>query len=432
MSILSIISKVFERVIYDQFDAYLTEKKLLYKFQSGFRRDFSTDTCLIHLSDYIRFQMDKGNFVGMVLLDLQKAFDTVDHDILLMKLELLGLSSDAIRWFRSYVSGRQQLVDVSGTFSSQANISCGVPQGSVLGPLLFLIYVNDMSAVVKHKLLLYADDAAILVSGTNIEQVQSLLSGELEMVSEWLIGNKLSLHLGKTESILFGSKSRLKSQSNMTISCHTNVIEAKTQVKYLGATLDQTLSCESMALSIIQKANARLKFLYRKRRYLTFITKKLLVMSLIQCHFDYACSFWFAGLSQSLKNRLQTTQNKLIRFVLNLDQMIHVGPEHFKILNWLPVTKRVDQIILCHVFKIKSGTAPDYLGEYFSLASSVHGYFTRFRDNGSYTIPKVKGFGKKSFAYKGCMLWNDLPLYIRKINGLREFKDAVKNYLLLQ
>ena len=249
---------------------------------------------------------------------------------------------------------------------------------------------------------------------------------------EWLIGNKLSLHLGKTESILFGSKSRLKSQSNMTISCHTNVIEAKTQVKYLGATLDQTLSCESMALSIIQKANARLKFLYRKRRYLTFITKKLLVMSLIQCHFDYACSFWFAGLSQSLKNRLQTTQNKLIRFVLNLDQMIHVGPEHFKILNWLPVTKRVDQIILCHVFKIKSGTAPDYLGEYFSLASSVHGYFTRFRDNGSYTIPKVKGFGKKSFAYKGCMLWNDLPLYIRKINGLREFKDAVKNYLLLQ
>ena len=144
MSILSIISKVFERVIYNQFDVYLTEKKLLYKFQSGFRRVFSTDTCLINLLDNIRFQMDKGNFVGMVLMDLQKAFDTADHDIFLMKLELLGLSSDAIRWFRSYVSGRQQLVDVSGTFSSQTNISCGAPQGSVLGPLLFLIYVNDV------------------------------------------------------------------------------------------------------------------------------------------------------------------------------------------------------------------------------------------------------------------------------------------------
>ena len=99
------------------------------------------------------------------------------------------------------------------------------------------------------------------------------------------------------------------------------------------------LSCDSMVLSIIQKANARLKFLYRKRKYLTFSTKKLLVISLIQCHFDCACSFWFSCLSQNLKNRLQTTQNKLIRFVLNLDQMIHVGPEHFKFLNWLPVTK---------------------------------------------------------------------------------------------
>ena len=113
-------------------------------------------------------------------------------------------------------------------------------------------------------------------------------------------------------------------------------------------------------------------------------------------------------------------------FVLSLDQMIHVGPEHFKILNWLPVTKRVDQIILCHVFKIKSGIASDYLGEYFTLASSVHGYSTRFWNNCSYTIPQVKGFGKKSFAYKGCMLSNDLPLSIRKINGLREFKIAVK------
>ena len=159
------------------------------------------------------------------------------------------------------MSGRQQLVDVSGTFSSQANITCGVPQRSVLGQILFLIYVNDMSAVVKNKLLLYADDSAILVSGKNIAQTELLLSRELETVSEWLIGNKLSLLIGKTEYILFGSKPRLKSQSNMTISWHTNIIEGKTKVKYLGATIDQTLSCESMALSIIQKANARLKFL---------------------------------------------------------------------------------------------------------------------------------------------------------------------------
>ena len=144
-------------------------------------------------------------------------------------------------------------------------------------------------------------------------------------------------------------------------------------------------------------------------------------MSLIQCHFDFACSFWFSGLSQNMKNRLQTTQNKLIRFVLNLDQMIHVGPEHFKFLNWLPVTKRVHQIILCHVFKIRPSTAPDYLSEYFNLAL-FRDILLDFGIFGNYTIPQVKGFGKKSFVYEGCMLLNDLPLSIRKINSLREFK----------
>ena len=150
VSILSIISKVFEKVVYDQIESHLNDKKLLYKFQSGFRTRYSTDTCLIHLTDFLKFQMDKGNLIGMVLLDLQKAFDTVDHSILLMKLEAPSLSQDIIRWFHSYLSDRQQLVDVSGTFSSCAGIRCGVPQGSILGPLLFLIHVNDMSGAINN------------------------------------------------------------------------------------------------------------------------------------------------------------------------------------------------------------------------------------------------------------------------------------------
>ena len=154
--------------MYEQIETYLDEKKLLYDFQSGFRGRFSTDTCLIHLTDFIKFEMDKGNLVGMVLLDLQKAFDTVDHGILLMKMEALGFNQDIIRWFRSYLSDRKQLVDVSGILSSSSTISCGVPQGSILGPLLFLIYVNDMSGAINNKLLLYADDSAILVADKKI------------------------------------------------------------------------------------------------------------------------------------------------------------------------------------------------------------------------------------------------------------------------
>ena len=127
------------------------------------------------MTDYIKVQLDKGHLVGMALLDLQKTVDTVDHGILLMKMEALGLSQDILRWSRSYLSGRQQLVDISGVFSSCAELTCDMPQGSILGPLLVLIYVNDMSWVVNNKLLLFADDSAILVADKSISNIELLL-----------------------------------------------------------------------------------------------------------------------------------------------------------------------------------------------------------------------------------------------------------------
>ena len=223
-----------------------------------------------------------------------------------------------------------------------------------------------------------------MVADKSVLTIEILLQKELEVVSEWLVDNKLSLHLGKTESILFGSKIRLKSQSNLQISCKGTNIESKEIVKYLGAVLEQCLSGESMVKLIIQKANARLKFLFRKQKFLNLHSKKLLVMSLIQCHFDYACGFWYPGLSQLLRNRLQVTQNKMIQFVLKLDSRSHIGSDEFKSLGWLPVSKRVDQIILNHIFRIKSGTSPDYIGEYFIPASSLHNYSTRFRENSNF------------------------------------------------
>ena len=138
----------------------------------------------------------------------------------------------------------------------------------------------------------------------------------------------------------------------MNISCEGTSIEAKDNLKYLGAVLDHCLSGENMVTSFIQKANARLKFLYRKQRFLNFKTKKLLVMLMIQCHFDYACSFWYPGISKFLRNRLQVTQNNIIRFILQMDLRSHVGADTFRSLGWLPVSKRVEQIILNHVFKV--------------------------------------------------------------------------------
>ena len=386
--------------------------------------------------------MDKGYLVGMVLLDLQKAFDTVDHGILLMKLKAIGLSDMAVQWFRSYLSDRHQLVDVSGKYSTQAKISCGVPQGSILGPLLFLVYVNDMCGAVKNKLSLYADDSGILVVGKSRQEIELILSSEMEVLSQWLICNKLSLHLGKTESVLFGSKHRLKAEgSTLKVSCNGHPLKSTDSVKYLGATLDQSLTFDSMVRSIISKANSRLKFLYRKSKFLNFHTKKLLSMSLIQCHFDYASPVWYYSLTAELKNKLQVTQNKIIRFVLGLHPRTHIDKTHFVKLNWLPVSKRVDQIILCHMFKVHSGIAPGYLKEHFIPLSTVHSYPTRQRvsvkclegavsETGRYSIPQVKSFGKKSFSYIGCKLWNEMPQDARNAKNVPHFKSIVKKHLL--
>ena len=211
---------------------------MLYDFQSGFRGAFSTDTCLIHLTDYIRNQMSAGNYTGLVL-DLQKAFDTVDHVILCKKLWAMGITS--VDWFKSYLSCRTQIVNVNQVDSDPLTVSCGVPQGSTLGPLLFLCYVNDMASSVDWKLLLYADDSALLVSGREPNYIADKLGKELESCSQWLVDNKLSFQLGKTECILFGTKRRLRKVTSFTVGCRGEPLKSTKSAQYLGVTLDESL-----------------------------------------------------------------------------------------------------------------------------------------------------------------------------------------------
>jgi hypothetical protein len=176
---------------------------------------------------------------------------------------------------------RKQTVHVNDTFSSQESISCGVPQGSILGPLMFLCYVNDMPISIskKCKLLLYADDSAIIYSHKNLSVIKSTLGQELESCSKWLVDNKLSLHLGKTECILFSSKKKIKKSEDFSIQCHDKIIKSQKSVKYLGHVLDSDLSGETCINDIIKKVNSRLKFLYRQSKVLNQSMRKTLCNS---------------------------------------------------------------------------------------------------------------------------------------------------------
>ena len=428
VSILSIVSKILEKAVYQQVENYLLDKNLLFENQSGFRSGFSTDTCLISLTDHIKHQSDQGFYTGMILLDLQKAFDTVDHSILLNKMSAMGFSFSTVNWFKSYLSDRIQVVDLSGTTSTIANVCCGVPQGSILGPLLFLLYVNDMQIAVNCKLLLYADDSALIVSGNCIGSIEQELGLELESVSEWLIDNKLSLHLGKTEAILFGPKRKVKN-AKLNVTCKGTQITSTESVTYLGAELDSCLSGEAMALKVLTKCNSRLKFLFRKAKYLTSHARKLLASALVQCHLDYACCYWYNSLTLGTKNQLQATQNRLIRFTLDLPYRANIGAEHFSKVDWLPVGLRVKQIIATNVYRINTRSAPEYM--YIHFHPLNHNHYTRNSVN-SYSVPHVSTYGIKSFFYSGIILWNSLPICIKNATSIKKFKTQMEKHLFNQ
>ena len=184
--------------------------KILYKFQSGFRKNHSTDFCLSYLTDKISNAFNSGLLTGMILIDFQKAFDTIDHYIVLQKLPSLRFSNEVIGWFKSYLRSRKFHVNVHDKFSTTAELRCGVPQGSILRPLLFLLYINDMPQVVDCDLFLYADDTSLLYQHKDLDQVNKELTKNFCNICGWFVDNKLSIHFGddKTKSILFSIKKK--------------------------------------------------------------------------------------------------------------------------------------------------------------------------------------------------------------------------------
>ena len=301
ISLLPLISKIIEKVIHDQTQEFLDANKVLYKFQSGFRKGYSTDSCLSYLNNKVATGFESGLHTGMVLIDLQKAFDTINHEILINKMEFLGFSKSVTLWFKSYLSNRKFKVNLNQTFSEPGDLLCGVPQGSILGPLLFLLYINDMPQSVNCELLLYADDTCLIFQHNDIKEIEIQLNKNFSLICDWFVDNKLSIHFGedKTKSILFSSKRKIKKAIPLNIQYKDIKIKQYSKVTYLGCILDETLSGESMAIHVINKVNSRLRFLYRQNKFLDIPLRRLLCNAMIQPFFDYACNAWYPNLNKN-------------------------------------------------------------------------------------------------------------------------------------
>ena len=303
ISLLPLISKIIEKVIHDQTQEFLDANKILYKFQSGFRKGYFTDSCLSYLNNKIATGFESGLHTGMVLIDLQKAFDTINHEILINKMEFLGFSKSVTLWFKSYLSNRKFKINLNQTFSEPGDLLCGVPQGSILGPLLFLLYINDMPQSVNCELLLYADDTCLIFQHNDIKEIEIQLNKNFSLICNWFVDNKLSIHFGedKTKSILFSSKRKIKKAIPLNIQYKDIKIKQYSKVTYLGCILDETLSGESMAIHVINKVNSRLRFLYRQNKFLDIPLRRLLCNAMTQPFFDYACNAWYPNLNKNKK-----------------------------------------------------------------------------------------------------------------------------------
>ena len=431
ISLLPIISKVIEKVIHTQTQSFLDENNILYNFQSGFRKKYSTDSCLGFLNDKISKGFDSGLYTGMILIDLQKAFDTIDHEILLEKMQIIGFTEQVINWFRSYLSNRTFKVEIGKSLSNEGNLTCGVPQGSILGPLLFLLYINDMPQALSCDLMLYADDSCLIYQHKDVNEIEKILNKNFSDLCDWFLDNKLSIHFGddKTKCILFASKNKVKKAAPLNINYKGVVIKQHSKVNYLGCILDETLSGESMGLHVLKKLNSKLKFLYRKSKFLSPFLRRLLCNALIQPHFDYACTAWFPNLNQSLKKKLQTNQNKCIRFCLQLGNRSHIGLDEFKAINWLNVNERFDQCVSSSVFKFFNNKSPTYMAEIY-IPVTNNGIATRNRFLKLKQPSRRTRQGQNCLSFVGPSIWNKLPEKIKESKSLNNFKHKIKDYFL--
>ena len=217
ISVLPIISKIIERTVHNQLYAYLCSRNILSDSQSGFRPNHSTTTTLLEVQDYILNNMDKGFATGAIFLDLKKAFDTVSHEILINKLASYGIKDNELDWFKSYLCNRSQAVHGNSFLSDFKTYNIGIPQGSILGPLLFIIFVNCLPDVVTCKTVMYADDTSLMCKAKNVDDLKAQLESNLKGVANWFKANKLTLNVDKTKFMVFGTNHVLDHCNNMNL-----------------------------------------------------------------------------------------------------------------------------------------------------------------------------------------------------------------------
>ena len=413
ISILNCRSKIIKKVVFDHFYSFLTSEDLLHRLQSGFRRKHSTETALIQLIDSIYKGMDNNLLTGAIFLDLRKAFDTVNHHILLSKFKRLNPASNTYRWLSSYISLRSQVVGFNGVLSKRSTITTGVPQGSILGLLLFLIYTNDLPSITNSEVVMFADDTTIISQEDSLSSVTSVMENNLNKISCYSAVNQLIPHPNKTKVLIFSKRSQISAFENRApLKLNNDEVHYVDSYKCLGFTLDQQLSYSQHLKEMCRKIHRGLAIM---RRVESFIPRDSLIRladSLVNTHLDY-CSPLLHNFSGNQLESLLKLQKQCARTIFSVSKRSHCKPLFIE-LGWLPIYQRIEFNSCMMMYKIESNIDPPYLTDMFQKSSEVHNHNTRSSLNKSFVCPG--GHGKlytKTFAFYGTKLWNSLPSHLK-------------------
>jgi hypothetical protein len=437
ISILPLMSKILEKVVHEQINKFLLQSNQTDPMQSGFKAKHSTSTAVLKITEDIRKATDSGELTILILLDFSKAFDTVNHEILLAKLRNLNFNENSLKWMKSYLRGRFQRVIFKTKESSWTQVENGVPQGSILGPLLFAIYIADASKILKYtKYHLYADDFQIYLhtSKPYLEKSISLINQDLNAVYKWSVENLLLFNAAKTQPIIIGSN-HLKMdniiESSPPIIINDIHVPYVKSAKNLGIILDYKTSWSDHVRITCKKSYASLYKLYKLKKFTPQQLRITLIKTLVYPILDY-CDTSMSDLSFDLVSKLQKVQNACIRYITGLKKYDHLS-QTFNFMKELKLEYRRDMHSLTLLYKSIhcNGSVPSYISDLIKKLSEVSSRSTRSQNGTLLCIPMHRTASyDKSFSVKYAKMWNNLSPAMRDSKSLMIFKKRIFSHLL--
>ena len=417
-TLISIYNKVFEKLMKKFLIDYLTSKSILHSSQFGFRKGLSTFDALNSITSDIFTALDNHKSALCIFVDFQKAFDTVPHKLLLKKLEFYGIRGRVLDWFENYLSDRTQNTTYNGSSSISLPITYGVPQGSILGPILFLIFINDISHVFSDlKVVLFADDSSFYIIGNDINQLFVRANAELDKFHEWTLCNQLSIHLNKTKYILFSNK---RINHHFPLFLDFEVLKECEYHKVLGVTLDSKLSFKFHINDVCSKLSRSISLLQNLKDYMPLEVLKTVYYAHVHPHLSYCLPLW----GSTYPTHLQTIfvlQKRALRIITKSSFLEHTHP----LFKSARILKFFDQVKLeIGSFMFKNNANPMF-------ERLMHNYNTRFRNR---LIPPLHELSllERCIKYNGPKIWNSIPDSIQNKANIRIFRATYKKYILSQ